>query len=170
MLYVFVEGPDDYTYFDKVFGGFWESYKIITYSHMKKSKLNDFIRSVSSMPGCDYLFFCDEDGKGIENKKAELLSNYNQLSTDRIFVVQYEIESWYYAGASTEICKKLKLVHYQEDTNSLTKEQFDHKLQRPSDRKYIMVQLLLQYSKDLAKTRNNSFGIFFNAVKEPAAV
>lgn len=170
MLYIFVEGPDDYNYFEKVFGDFFGEHKIINYASMTQIKLNSFIRTIPSIPNSDYLFFSDEDGKGIENKRNELLTQYDSLSSDKLFIVQFEIESWYYAGVSQENCKKLKLNHYQHDTNTLTKEQFYSKLLRPSERKYIMSQMLTQYSKGLAETRNNSFGIFYSKAKEPAAV
>lgn len=170
MLYIFVEGPDDYNYFNKIFGESFGEHKIIQYASMTQVKLNDFIRTIPSIPNSDYLFFGDEDGKGVENKKSELLSQYNSLSKDKLFVVQFEIESWYYAGATQEVCKKLKLKHYQYDSNTLTKEQFYSKLSRPSDRKYVMSQILLQYSKSSARTRNNSFNVFVSNIKEPAAV
>lgn len=161
MLYVFVEGPDDYNYFEKIFGESFGEYKIIKYASMSQVKLNNFIKTIPSIPDSDYLFFGDEDGKGVDNKKVELLSQFNSLSADKLFIVQFEIESWYYAGASQEVCKKLKLKHYQHDTNALTKEQFYSKLSRPSERKYVMSQMLTLYSKELAENRNNSFNVFF---------
>lgn len=170
MLYVFVEGPDDYNYFEKIFGESFGEYKIIKYANMPKVKLNNFIRTIPFIPDSDYLFFGDEDNKGVENKKAELLSQYDSLSSSKLFIVQFEIESWYYAGVTQEVCKKLKLKHYQHDTNTLTKEQFYSKLSRPSERKYVMSQILMLYSKELAKIRNNSFNVFFLKTKEPAAV
>ena len=44
------------------------------------------------------------------------------------------------------------------------------KLSRPSERKYVMSQILTLYSKELAEIRNNSFNAFFSKIKEPAAV
>lgn len=170
MLYIFVEGPDDYNYFEKIFGESFGEYKIIKYASMPQVKLNNFIRTIPSIPGSDYLFFGDEDGKGVANKKTELLSQYNSLSSSKLFIVQFEIESWYYAGVNQDVCKKLKLRHYQHDTNTLTKEQFYSKLSRPSERKYVMSQILTLYSKELAEIRNNSFNAFFSKIKEPAAV
>lgn len=80
------------------------------------------------------------------------------------------IKSWYYAGTSRDDCCRLKLKSYQEDTSTLTKEQFQSKLSRPSERKYIMSQILMCYSKELAQSRNNSFCCFNTYVKESAAV
>ena len=170
MLYIFVEGPDDYTYFEKIFGSCFAEYKIIQYASMPQIKLNNFIRTIPSIPNSDYIFFGDEDGKGIDNKRAELLLKYDALTSAKLFIVQFEIESWYYAGVSQEDCKKLKLKHYQQDTNTLTKEQFYRKLLRPSERKFVMAQMLIQYSKALAESRNTSFCHFYKKLKESAAV
>ena len=43
MLYIFVEGPDDYNYFEKIFGESFGEYKIIKYASMPQVKLNNFI-------------------------------------------------------------------------------------------------------------------------------
>lgn len=137
--------------------------KIIKSSNIlgrKKKKISEYLRSISSMPNSDYLFFGDEDGKGIENRKEALLGLYRNLSCEKLYIVQYEIESWYYPGTSRDDCRRLKLKSYQEDTSTLTKEQFQSKLSRPSERKYIMSQILMCCSKELAQNRNNSFCCF----------
>ena len=56
MLFVFVEGPDDESYFTKVFASSWEFCKIIKCAGMKNDKINDFIKSINCMPNGDYLF------------------------------------------------------------------------------------------------------------------
>ena len=171
MLYVFVEGPDDSNFFKTVFSPLWGEYHPIEYSQMKKDKVNNFIKSIKSMPGTDYLFFSDEDGKGIIEKRVEVLTLYNELEPENLFIVQFEIESWYYAGVSRENCDKLKIQKYREDTNSLTKEQFYSFLLRPSEKEYVMAQMLLCFSKELAITRNDTFSSFYKQIKrEPAAV
>ena len=74
------------------------------------------------------------------------MSKYTKLSIEKVFVVQFEIESWYYAGASEDDCHKLKLRHFIFCTDNLTKEEFQSKLVRTSDKKYIMDSLLDIYS------------------------
>ena len=171
MLYVFVEGPDDHNYFDKIFGELWGNYQVVEYSHLPHSKTNNFLKSINAMSDSDYLFFCDEDRKGKENKRTQMLTRYRNLDANKLFIIQVEIESWYYAGVSQENCQRLKLRNYQEDTNTLTKEQFNSKLWRPSDRKYIMAQMLECYEKALAKTRNSTYYSFSSSLeREPAAV
>lgn len=90
------------------------------------------------------------------------------LSIEKVFVVQFEIESWYYAGASEDDCHKLKLRHFIFCTDNLTKEEFQSKLVRTSDKKYIMDSLLDIYSLQYAVTRNHSLMIFTQAVYEKA--
>lgn len=164
MLFVFVEGPDDYNFFDKIFGNIWGEYRIIQYANTQQDKIINFIMAIKAMPNCDYLFFCDEDGKGIEKKRSEILQSIRGLDPAKLYLVQYEIESWYYAGLSREESKRLKMRKYQNDTNALTKEQFNAKLQRSSERKYIMAQILEIYAKSLAKTRNTSFLRFCSCI------
>ena len=171
MLYIFVEGFDDEDYFKKIFGASFGEHKIIQYAQKPKDKVENFLKSIKCMPDSDYLFFADEDGKGIENKRCEIASTYNELDSQKIIIVQYEIESWYYAGVSLDICKKLKIAHYQFNSDTLTKEQLYNKFARQSDRRYIMAEMLNSYSLELAITRNTTLNSFFEAIKkEPAAV
>lgn len=160
MLIVFVEGPDDEAYFTKIFAPSWGLCKIIQYAGMKKDKINNYIKSISCMPGSDYLFFGDSDGVAINEKRQALLSNFPNLDADKVFIVQFEIESWYYAGVDEQTCRKLKMKHFVFPTDNLTKEQFNAKLARPSDRKYVMACILNQYMLDLAVTRNSSLNEF----------
>ena len=53
MLYIFVEGPDDYNYFEKIFGESFGEYKIIKYASMPQVKLNNFIRTIPSNLLCE---------------------------------------------------------------------------------------------------------------------
>ena len=108
------------------------------------------------------------DGKSIEDRKSCIMSKYTKLSIEKVFVVQFEIESWYYAGASEDDCHKLKLRHFIFCTDNLTKEEFQSKLVRTSDKKYIMDSLLDIYSLQYAVTRNHSLMIFTQAVYEKA--
>lgn len=160
MLYVFVEGPDDEAYFRETFSRFWDVYKIIRYADMKNEKINNFIKSINCIPDSDYMFFGDSDGMEINDKRQLLMSQFSNLSAEKTIIVQYEIESWYYAGIDEFTYKKLKMKHYVFKTDSLTKEQFYSKLARPSDRKYVMAKILTEYSLDLAITRNNSLNLF----------
>lgn len=166
MLYVFLEGPDDKTYFDKVFGCYFSEYKIIMYANRSNIDIQNFLNTIPKIPNSDYLFFGDEDGKGIDNRRSELLEKYKISDGTKLFVVQYEIESWYYAGVTQQDCKKIKLSHFQHDTNKLSKEQLYSKMNKPSERKIIMAKMLECYSRDLAQTRNKSFLEFYGKIIE----
>ena len=170
MLFVFVEGPDDELYFTKVFAQYWGSYKIIKYAGMKNDKINSFIKSIDCIPDSDYIFFGDSDGVEIGQKRQSLLSKFSNLSPDKVYIVQLEVESWYYAGATEAICRKLKMKHFIFRTDNLTKEQFYSKLAHSSDRKYVMCSILEQYILKLAITRNHSLNLFVDSLKkkEPA--
>ena len=172
MIYIFVEGDDDKNFFEKIILPIYPDYlQIIEYSQRRAKDIQGYIHSINSMPDADYLFFGDEDGIGIENKKNALLNKYSFLDRKKLFIVQYEIESWYYAGVCLTDCKALKLTKYQEETNSLTKEQFYSKLPSRINRKEIMLQMLDCYSKELAEGRNRNFySIYRTTKKEPAAV
>ena len=164
MLYVFVEGPDDKAYFSKIFGAVWGDYTIIQYASLKKDKIKGFIQSIGCIPNADYLFFGDADGRGIGEAKASLLSTFPYLVGEKIIIVQYEIESWYYAGASEDVCKKLKIKHFVHNTDSITKEQFESKLVRPAEKRYVMACILDQYLLALATTRNTSLSVFASSI------
>lgn len=166
MLYVFVEGPDDESFVSKIFSPYWEEHRFVRYAGLTTLKIDNFLKSINRTSSSDYIFLGDADGCSIDDKKAELLSRYKNLSAEKTYIVQYEIESWYYAGADQEICRKLKLKHYTFDTDTITKEQFYSKLLRPTDRKYVMACLLNQYLLDLAVTRNNSLNLFVKSIRE----
>lgn len=160
MLHIFVEGPDDERYFTKIYGKCFGDFKLIKYAGLTPVKINNYIRSISCMPDCDYIFFGDADGKTIDEKKSILISRYSNLDGSKVFIVQYEIESWYYAGASEMVCQNLKLKQYIHNTDGLTKEVFDAKLPRKVDRKFILAQLLEAYEIALAISRNTSLSLF----------
>jgi hypothetical protein len=170
MLYVFVEGHDDKRYFERIFGNYFGQYRFIEYARMRKDKVHNFINSINSAKEGDYLFFCDSDGKSIDEKKVELVSKYQQiLSPGKTYIVCYEIESWYYAGINETVCRQMRLKDFKNNTDSLTKEEFNSKLPRLSDRSSIMIQMLDRYSLDLAATRNTSLMIFYKTIRKESA-
>lgn len=169
MIHIFVEGPDDERFFSKIYGVCFESFKIIQYAGWPPAKINSFIHSIDCMPNSDYIFLGDADGKTIEEKKVLLLDRYSNLTSDKLFIVQYEIESWYYAGASPAVCQKLKLKQYIYNTDNVTKEEFNNKLPKRTDRKFVMAELLELYKLSVAVNRNASLLLFDMSIKkEPA--
>ena len=106
----------------------------------------------------------DSDGKSIDDTKTYIKSIYANVDTEKIIVVQYEIESWYYAGLSRVDHDRLKFKKYMDDTNSLTKEAFYSKLPRFSERIYYMQQILKYYNISQARKRNRSINSFFDTI------
>lgn len=169
MMHIFVEGPDDERFFSKIYGKYWGEFVPIKYAGWTHQKINNFIRSIDSMPDCDYIFLGDADGQPINEKKRILVNCFPNLDENRIFIVQYEIESWYYAGISAEKCRDLKLKHYIYNTDALTKEMFNSKLPQRVDRKIIMAEILRIYELELALKRNASLLAFNNGIKKESA-
>ena len=162
MLYIFVEGDDDSRFISN-FSRVQETI-IIEYASDKKEKTTNFIKSIKSMPYADYLFLADSDGKSIDDTKTYIKSIYANVDTEKIIVVQYEIQSWYYAGLSRVDHDRLKFKKYMDDTNSLTKEAFYSKLPRFSERIYYMQQILKYYNISQARKRNRSINSFFDTI------
>lgn len=164
MLYVFVEGPDDERYFRKIYGGFFQEkfggFQPVLYAGWTSKKINGFLNTISHTQGWEYIFFGDADGKGLEQRRADLAGKYISLSGERIFIVQYEIESWYYAGVDETSCGEMKLKRYEYRTDTLTKEDLYKKFPSRADRIAIMQEMLNRYSISLAVQRNYSFQIF----------
>lgn len=160
MLFVFVEGLDDESFIKSIFAYRWKEYKIIQYSGMLKKAVDNFIKSIKCMPNSDYIFLADSDGKDNATRIAELQKKHPSLEIEKIYVVRYEIESWYYAGASSELCHHLKIKFNMLLTDCMTKEQFYQRLTRPSERSVVMAQILEKYDLELALKRNDSLKSF----------
>ena len=169
MKYLFVEGSDDEKYFSKVFGETWKYMKFIQYSGWTKAKINNFIKSISCIPTSDYIFIGDADGKTIEQKTQDLISKYTHLKASKVAIVQYEIESWYYAGVNELMNKKIGMKRYIYNTDQLTKEAFTSNLSNKTDRKYIMSLILSLYEFEIAIKRNTSLSIFAKKIKKELA-
>ena len=162
MLYVFVEGYDDKRFISKFLNDC--DIEIIEYASDKKEKTDNFIKSIKSMPYADYLFFADADGRTIADTKQYIQSIYTNIDIEKIIVVQYEIESWYYAGLTQANHEKLNFKRYTHDTNSLTKEMFNAKLPKPSDKIFYMQHILNCYCIQDARQRNRSINTFFDTI------
>lgn len=163
MLFLFVEGDDDETFIRKIYDDLsLDDIKVIPYSREKKEKISSYLRSVACMRDCSYIFFCDSDGKASDVRIQELHATFKNLDSEKIVVVCYEIESWYYAGVSKQYCLSKKLKSYEHNTNTLTKGRFDRKLPPKTIRKLIMLDMLQNYSYSLAVQRNSSFSMFYH--------
>lgn len=164
-LFVFLEGSDDKRFFQAVFEQkFQEKYqwvKYYEYAQVAPAKVDSYMQSILKMKA-DYLFLADIDAEPcVTEKKGKLCKKYSQLQSNLIFVVKKEIESWYLAGVSQEAADNLKIRGKIEQTNTLTKEQFDQK--RPisfTSRIDFLQEILKIYTLEVALTRNTSLAYF----------
>ena len=102
-LFIFVEGPDDLRFFEKVavpiFYGKYDLVECISYSNMKNKKIKDWMRSIKAMKA-DYIFVTDiNDSPCVIEKKSIIINQLkNSVAQEQIIVTIKEIESWYLAG------------------------------------------------------------------------
>ena len=127
---------------------------------MKKEKVNNFLKSIKVM-NADYIFAGDINANPCATaKKQELKHTYKEIDEDRIIVVKKMIEGWYLAGLNKKNSKKLG-VPYFNDTNDITKEQFDKMIPKNFDSRIdFMTEILKCFSIDVAKQKNESFKYF----------
>lgn len=162
---VFVEGPDDERFIKHIYSHKLGAYRIVQCSTAKKDKINSLIKSITCMKqiGMDYIFLADSDGVSISKKRQNILSLYPALINSKLFLIETEVESWYYAGITQELSVKLKMKNYDSyPVISITKEGFDCKLPQKCNRIAIMINILQNYDLMLALERNSSLATFNN--------
>lgn len=166
MLYVFVEGPDDNRFVSTVLTpslrSQFEDIQIIEWSKRKKDYVKKYIESIKNMDGREYIFFKDDDSTiCITKSKETILERCCNLVADRIFIVKAEIESWYLAGLDGENCKSLGIKDSFQDTDELTKEDFNRLMPRKfRSRIDFMNEILKRYDIPIARTKNQSLNYF----------
>ncbi len=163
-IFVFLEGDDDERFFEKIlrpiFKKNYDTVKPHQYSRKDKKWIKKFIHSINRM-GADYIYMHDIDNSPcINGKKENLCEKQKTLQKEKLIIVVKEIESWYLAGLRDEeklIDKKIK------QTNNIEKESFNRMIpKRFNSRVDFMVEILKNYSVDLARNRNQSFNYFIN--------
>ena len=163
--YVFVEGDDDERYFCKYFELIGlVNYNIVQYAQKKKEKIIQWINGVSNNAGYCCLFFADADRCDIFEKVNLILDNYGKIRRENIFIVQQEIESWYLAGLDLESCKRLKIRNF-DNTDNITKEQFNSMINTRNSRIETMIQIMDNYNIYIAINKNNTYRYTHNKIK-----
>ena len=127
-LYIWVEGPDDERFFNKIIKPiFLKKYDVIetiTYAHLKKEKIQNFLKSIISMDA-DYIYVADiNNSPCVMSKKAKMQMKVQNLDDARINIVIKEIESWYLAGLGDKESESFKISTFKT-TDSIIKEQFN---------------------------------------------
>ena len=109
----------------------------------------------------DYIFVADIDTeRTVRDKKQILYSHFSHIDGGSVIVVIREIESWYYAGLSSESARNLNLPDLPF-TDELTKEDFNHLIPGKYDSRIdFMFEILKSFSIDSAGKKNHSFRFF----------
>jgi len=163
-LFIMVEGEDDIRFFGRIIKPLlapsYHSVEIIPYACIKREKVNKFLKSVTLMNN-DYIFVADIDQeRSVRDKKQILFYRFIDIDGRSIVVVVREIESWYLAGITTDMAKKLGIPDLTE-TNDLTKEDFNVLIPQQFDSRIdFMFEILKSFSLDTAVKKNASFRFF----------
>ena len=164
LLFIFVEGNDDERFFNRILSPKlqekYDTVMIIKYATMEKEKVNEFIKSIKAM-GAEYIYVTDIDNSPcVTAKKEKIQKKHPNIGKDKIIVVIKEIESWYLAGLDNEVCKQLKIYNFT-NTDNVTKEEFnDMIIKKFTSRIDSMLEILKNFSIEIAKRKNNSFRYF----------
>lgn len=158
MITIFVEGPSDSLFINSLFPN--NEMNIIEYSNKKNDKINKYIQSLDKMKE-KYVFLFDTDMKEANIKMQEKLSQIKSLKQENCFPVIIEIESWFRAGCSNNVCKKYKIKSIT-DTQGYSKEKMKSEF-KTEHLMNIFQEILNDFSIDTAQLLNNSFKCFFSA-------
>lgn len=167
MLFIFVEGPDDERFFSRIvlpeLSDKYNQISIIKHASLTKRKIIGYLKSAAKF-NADLFFVADINAAPCVTKRKEgILKKYTRyLNPDKIIVVIHEIESWYIAGLTDALMRRLQKKTYK-NTNSLTKEEFNsHIPKKFNNRIDYMQEILNHFSIDIASkgSRNKSFRYF----------
>lgn len=163
-LFIWVEGEDDIRFFNRIIKPiFHEKYNLVEvrpYAPLKREKVDNFLKSIKAMKA-DYIYVTDiNDAPCVTRKKQEIQDKLRHTDGDRIIVVIKEIESWYLAGPSNTESKKFKFRPFVS-TDNITKEQFNNLIPKEFDSRIdFMLEILKDFSIEIAKQKNTSFRYF----------
>lgn len=172
VLYIFVEGLDDEIFIRSFFWQLIERYnkvKIFRYAQRKDDQVKGLIRATNKRNDWDYIFFTDYDAYNRElnynpaKKKKEIQKRYDGiLDNDKIIIVKEEIESWYCASINYSRFK-LPELNRIKDTESVTKEKFEHivkkRYRRVTD---FMIECMKSFNLQQGIERNQSLNKAYN--------
>ena len=164
-LYIFVEGPDDKRFFEKIIIPILENryleIKIIEYAGWSPDEISPFMRSMNKNPDwATYIFVHDFDVDScITKKKANLCETYFPLKEEYLYIVVTMIESWYLSGTSNYVLRKNRIrTSVEEIPSNANKEYFERLISSGSnDRVKVMTNILDNFSIDVAVVKNKSF-------------
>lgn len=156
MITFFVEGPSDELFIESLFSDIEKN--VVQYSNKKNDKINKHIQTLDKMNE-KYFFLFDTDTKKPNVKLQEKINQIKSLNKNNCFPVIIEIESWFRAGCSDNLCKKYKIKSIT-NTEGYGKEKMQSEF-KTEHLTSIFQEILNNFSIDSAKQLNNSFKVFF---------
>lgn len=160
-LIVFVEGPSDVRFFEWYYRQYSKvDFKIVDCSKRSDEYVNNYIRSIKSMPNCDYILFRDADEKSVNKAKRDLEKRFYMGKSEKFFVVQKEIESWYLAGIKDNIKLSYLKLKPIGNTDNISKEQFISMLDKSTSYINVLIEILKIFDVYTATRKNTTFNIF----------
>jgi hypothetical protein len=168
-LYIWVEGPDDKEFFDKVIKPRFErkygrgKVHIRQYSEMKNEEVISLIKGLKAR-GHDCIGVADINKAPCvsERKREKQGEEFRDIDEDKIVIVVRKIESWYLAGLDSDACKKLGITELK-NTDKVAKGKFDslwRRNKRFNFRLDFRSELLKFFDIETAKKKNKSFRYF----------
>lgn len=158
MMTIFVEGPSDSLFIRSLFPDI--EMNIVEYSNKKFDKINKYIQTLDKMNE-KYIFLFDTDTKDPNVELQKKLNQIKALKKENCFPVIIEIESWFRAGCSDNLCKKYR-IKYITNTQDYSKEKMKAEF-KTEHLIHIFQEILDDFSIENAKILNNSFKCFLLA-------
>jgi hypothetical protein len=169
-LFIFVEGPDDDRFFNKIVKGLFKDryneIEILEYSRKTGEYINNFLKNIGKM-GAEYICQSDLDEVPCATERKEKLKErFSGFEENRIIVVKIEIESWYLALLDDDACRKLRIKPSEiRNTDHINKENFNSLIPKRFDSRVdFMVEILNCASIETAMQRNTSFKYFIDNI------
>lgn len=160
-LIVFVEGPSDERFFEWYYRQYSNvNVKIVNCSKKSDEYVNNYIKSINSLKNCDYRLFRDADEKSVNKVKSDLKKRFFMGKSEKFFVVQKEIESWYLAGIKDN--NKISYLKLKPigNTDKISKEQFISMINKNTSYINVLIEILKIFDIDTATRKNTTFNIF----------
>ena len=164
-LYVFVEGPDDVRFFERIvkprLEEEYDHIDIVPYAEETHRKLRSFLLSVRQIEGADAIWVCDKDrARCVTERKQKVKESLPAVDDIPIVVVVTKIESWYLAGVGPKGNRALGIKN-QPSTDAITKAKFSSfRPRKIKTNRDFMLAILEHFRIETAQQKNRSFRYF----------
>jgi hypothetical protein len=155
----------------KIFKQYNFSLSIHKYSQQKDVKVGNYIKSIKEIKDYSYFFLADSDQYDITRRKNELIKRIPSLDNSKIIIAKKEIESWYIAGVTPSLSKKLfpkekyeDIINMIKSPETVKKEKFNAMLPIARPRMPTIIEILKNYSIDQAQRNSSTFAYFVETI------